>query len=474
MSPSSSSSALAPSGPDLNADSRRNARAQLVPEWHGRYQARRGRRRSDPRLLRALTAMAVVSIVGAAILLAFLLLQDLRQTDRLHAESATLEATVAIEDLLGEVAETLEDIAPNLSAYSANPDDMTAASRRQSRRDVFAALDDSPITGLALVNSLGAVLLETGDAQRGNMTTWTKLPLEPSAKLLNQQMAFLAPETGQGVQALFGLPGQDRAVVALIEEKLLADALTPRSDAIRSVYLSDGAGRVLAASRGSDAIVSIGSAPRSARPRMATEHSAVSVKAGSEIRNHGQAATRPTGEPGLYVTAIPKTITVARFFASVGHLLLAGIAFALMTISLLLYVIQTEWKKHDRRANLDEDVVARSEIAADIMGAGIIDWRVTDAVVSYSEGWQRLFSDGAPTEDEEIFDWIDKLHPDCRSLARENYEALIAGRIFEVEHELKVRRRDGDYITVRERGRARMNAQGSATRVVLVQRLARG
>lgn len=58
-------------------------------------------------------------------------------------------------------------------------------------------------------------------------------------------------------------------------------------------------------------------------------------------------------------------------------------------------------------------------------------------------------------------------------MARENYEALIAGRIFEVEHELKVRRRDGDYITVRERGRARMNARGSATRVVLVQRLAR-
>ena len=143
-------------------------------------------------------------------------------------------------------------------------------------------------------------------------------------------------------------------------------------------------------------------------------------------------------------------------------------------MGLLLYVIQTEWRKHDRRANLDEDIVARSEIAADIMGAGIIDWRVSDAVVSYSEGWHRLFSEGAPTEDEEIFDWIDKLHPQCRALARENYEALIEGRVFEIEHEIKVRRRDGEYTTIRERGRSRLNVYGAATRVVLVQRLSRG
>ncbi len=473
MSPSSSSSALAPAGPGIHAESHKHERAQLVPEWHGRYQACRGRQRSDPRLLRYLTVMAVASIVGAAVLLSFLLLQHLKQTDRLRAESASLEATVAVKDLLGEVAATLEDIAPNLSAYSANPEGMTAATRRQSRRDVFAALDDSPVTGLALVNSLGEVLLETGDAQRGNMTNWTKLPLEPSAELLNQQMAFLAPETGQGVQALFGLRDQNRAVVAMIDDRLLRDALAPKSDAIRSVYLSDEAGRILAASRGSEAVASISSAAPSVRTLTETEHSVVSVKSGSKTKHRGQAVTRPTSEPGLYVTAIPRTITITRFFGSVGHLMLGGVAFALLTIGLLLYVIQTEWRKHDRRANLDEDVVARSEIAADIMGAGIVDWRVSDAVVSYSEGWQRLFSEGAPTEDEEIFDWIDKLHPDCRGVARENYEALIAGRIFEVEHELKVRRRDGDYITVRERGRARMNARGSATRVVLVQRLAR-
>lgn len=446
--------------------------ARLVPGWHGRYQARRGRRRSDPRLTKYLWAMAISAIVGAAVLLAFLLLQELQHSDRLHAEAASLEASVAMDRILEEVADTIEDAAPALNNVSNRPDAVTPETRRQSRREIFAKLSDSPIAGLVLVDGRGDVVLETGDAQRVNLTNRTNLPLEPYARLLDQKMTILSPETDLGLQALFMLPDGEHAAIALIDEAFLIDALAPRFDPINRVYLYDEFGRILAVSRGRDAVDEIEDQPGA---RLLIQHRDTKVRAGGgAMAHHGQAVSRPVSKPGLHVIAIPRTITLARFLGTMGHLLAAGIAFSLLTIGLLLYVIQAEWRKHDRRANLDEDVVARSEIAADIMGAGIIDWRVADAVVSYSEGWQRLFSEGAPTEDEEIFDWIDKLHPECKALARENYEALIEGRIFEIQHEIKVRRRDGEYVTIRERGRSRLNASGAATRVVLVQRLSRG
>lgn len=474
MTPPFSSPAVAPLAPEAHRDQRQHPAAQLVPDWHGRYQARRGRRRSDARLLRYLNAMAVAAIIGTALLLSFLLLQDVRETDRLHAETASLEATVAVEDILEEVAATIESVAPALNAYSTDPDVMPAAAQRQSRRDIFTRLADSPVAGLALVDAHGTVLLETGDAERVNLASWTKLPLEPNAWLLEQQVAFLSPETDRGVQALFMLPDRERAIIALIDEMPLADALRPNATSIGQVYLYDDAGRILSAAHGSGRVAGVADPVHRAGGISGAETRVSTLNVEAAFKDRGQAVSRSLNEAGLHIMALPRPITISRFIGAVGHLLLAGIVLAVLTIGLLVYIIQTEWKKHDRRASLDEDVVARAEIAADIMGAGIIDWRVSDAVVSYSEGWQRLFSEGSPTEDEEIFDWIDKLHPDCRSQARENYEALLEGRIFEVEHEIQVRRRDGEYVSVRERGRARMNARGSATRVVLVQRPTRG
>ncbi len=448
--------------------------ARLVPDWHGRYQARRRRRRSDPMLARYLAAMAVVSVLGVALLLAFLLLKDLRESDRLYSESASLEATVAIDDILDEVAATIEDVAPSLSMYDAQTELETAIARRQARRDVFSTLDGSPVAGLVLVNALGEVLLEVGDPHRVNVNNWTKLPLEPAATILDRQIVFLSPDTGQGLQSLLILPDRERAVIAFIDDGLMTEALTRPFEAISRVYLYDGSGRILAASRGSEVVDAVVPQAQEARTLTQARYGAMTFRSGNTTKEQGQAVSRPAGEPNLYVTAIPRPITVTRFFVEKGHLLLVGIAMSLLMISLLIYVIQTEWKKHDRRANYGEDLVARSEIAADIMGAGIIDWRVENGVVSYSEGWQRLFAEGASTEDEEIFDWVEKLHPDCQAQARENYEALLEGRIFEIEHELKVRRRDGEYVTVRERGRARLDAAGTAIRIVLVQRLSRG
>jgi len=439
-----------------DARPRQHPAAALVPDWRGRYQARRSQWRSDPKLLRFVIAISLAGLIGAAVALSYLLLQDLKQADQLRAQVASQQAAVVTQGLMEDTQALVQAVSPLLTIYVADPHGMSASTRREHRREIFAAMDDSPVSGLVMINSLGDVLFEIGDPQTANVALWAKMPLESGAQLLDQQVEFMRPERDQGLQVLFSLPGGEHALSAIVDADSLAAALTPQFSDIKAVYLSDSTGRVLAASIAAE------------RPdRLNAELNQTAATANT------QSASIALGTPGLQVMAVAAPITMARFLNRFGRVLGASLGLTFLTVGLLIYVIQNEWQKHDRRASLDEDVVARSEIAADIMGAGIIDWRVSDAVISYSEGWQHLFSVGEPTDDEEIYDWIDKLHPDSKDTARANYQALIDGRVFEIEHEIKIRRRDGDYVTVRERGRARMNASGRTSRIVLVQRKTR-
>ena len=325
MNSSSSSLAVSPNAQATsNANGSLHPAARLVPGWHGRYQARRDRRRTDPQISRYLSAMAISSIAGAAVLLAFLLLQELRHSDRLHAEAASLEASFALEDILEDVTETIADVAPALGDVSDHSDAATPEIRRQSRREIFAKLSDSAIAGLVLVNARGDVVLETGDAQRVNLTNWTKLPLEPYAGLLDQQMTILSPETDLGLQALFMLPDREHAAIALIDEAFLIDALTPRSDTINRVYLYDERGRILAVSRGRDEVEEM---VAQSATRLQIQHREMKVESGGATAPDGQAVRRSVSARGLHIIAIPRTITPARFLGAMGHILAAGIAF---------------------------------------------------------------------------------------------------------------------------------------------------
>ena len=467
----SSSAVHAPTkaAPESVSEPRKHPAAMLVPDWHGRYQARRMRQRSDPKILRFLITMAGAAVIGAAILFSYLLLQDLKQTDHLRAEVASLEVASATNDVLVETEALIRTVAPALAAYSTDPEVMDASTRRQYRRDLFTSMDNSAVVGLVMVNTLGEILFEIGDAERVSVTSWAKLPLEPGSQLLGQRVTFLRSEAGQGVRALFHLLDQDRVIIASIDSRLLTDALTPKTGPVQMIYLHDNAGRILAASKAADPAILVGSRAQRDSQLEQDSYSSVRIRSGDAVSPPVQAATQSVGVSDLRVIATSPPISVARFFGAVGDVLAAGLGLVALTIGFLIYVIHSEWKKHDRRVSFDEDMIARTEIAADIMDAGIIDWRVSDAVISYSEGWQRLFSKGCPTGDEEIFDWIDKLHPDSQKNARENYQDLLEGRVFEVDHEIAVRCRDGDYITVRERGRARLDAAGKASRIVLVQ-----
>lgn len=448
--------------------------AALVPDWHGRYNARRRLRRSDPKLLRSLVIMAVAAMIGAALSLSFLVLQNLKTSDQLHAQVASLEIAAKTTDLFNEAEDVIKNVAPSFQALSEESDQADAATLRQLRRETFAAMEGSPVAGLIMVDALGEVLVEVGDSQRAALANRAKQPLEPNAQVLDDQIAFLKSDGGPGVRAHLRLADTDRTLIALIDPQMLADAMTPRSELIRSAVLYDEAGRVLVAVGSVDNPAYMASSPTNDLRLHAGDNTPAAIIGKTGKTGYSQAFSASVGTPGLYVTAMAPAITLTRFFETLGPLLLAGLGLTVLCVGALVYVVQTEWKKLDRRASLDEDIVARSEIAADIMGAGVIDWRVSDGIVSYSEGWQRLFSEDQSTGDEEIFDWIDRLHPEDQDSARENYQNLAEGRVFEIDQVIKVRRRNGRFVTVRERGRARLGPSGSASRVVLVQRNVRG
>lgn len=450
--------------PGLPLQAQLQPAAKLVPEWHGRYQARRESLRSDPALLRFMIGMVIAGLVGAAILMTYFLVQDIKQSDRVQVQVASQRIAMSIEDIMQDVETNLEALSPALTAYSLDADQMSHDERREQRRQIFRMIDDSPIAGLAIFDPLGDVTFEIGKTERSDLPRWVTLPVEPGSQLIDRRIEFVRMENSRAVHALFVLPEEDRFVAAIIDNALLVEALTPEDAALREAYLHDHAGRVLAASDGAVPLVSAPAGLDAADAR---------IESAADPRIDTQASSIALNVANLNVTAIAPPITVRRFLHASGGILLSSLGLAALCLGLLIYVIQTEWKKRDRRASLDEDTVARSEIAADILGAGIIDWRVSDAVIAYSEGWQRLFSADLETGDEEIYDWIDKMHPDSQNTARNNYQALLEGQVFEIHHEIAVRRRDGRYTIVRERGRARLDATGRASRIVLVQRKVR-
>lgn len=469
--PSSSTHAL-----DLHApanDDDQHPSARLVPAWHNRYMARRDRQKSDPRIQRFILGMGVVALAGAAIILSYLLLQDLKETDRLRAQAASLETSRAVEDVLTDAVDSLERAGPVLSDLTRDLNALNRNTQRAHRRTLSATLEDGPVSGLVVVDELGQTIFEIGDTQRVILKRLTPPPLESRAQLLEDRIGFLAPDNDLGVLAHFVLPDSSHSVIALIDKAALKHALTPHMESSGGVYLYDREGRLIATSIGADTTEGVTPNSQPQDPFNETQMSRAEITPANGSEPKREAVSRALKFSELSITAVALPLTIERFFINRGLLLVSGWGLAVLVIGLLIYVVQSEWSKHDRRTSVDEDTVARSEIAADILGAGIVDWRVADATVSYSEGWQRLFSDSAQTEDQEIFDWIDKLHPDIRTSARENYQALLDGVVFEVEHEIKVRRHDGNYITVHERGRARRNSSGQVTRVVLVQRRTR-
>ena len=141
----------------------------------------------------------------------------------------------------------------------------------------------------------------------------------------------------------------------------------------------------------------------------------------------------------------------------------------ILAILLTLSLIQNEWRRQDKVDQNSSNMAERARLAGEIMSAGIIDWSVNEGSVSYSEGWANMFGYHSPPQHEEVFDWIERVHPDDKLRARAVYEDLQNGTLDDLSHTIKVRTIDGKYRMVHERGRAHVDATGVDRHIILVQ-----
>ncbi|MEL6473715.1 MAG: PAS domain-containing protein [Pseudomonadota bacterium] len=425
--------------------------AQLLPDWHGRYRARRVRGKSQPAIIRGLLAMAIVGILACCVVLAYALYVELQEKNRLQAVAVNERAAAQMSILLNDGLYTIEEVSDGIRRLGGVGEVSDPGVSRALRRTIVETITGSPVSSAYVIGPQGNIVLDASLSNVG-FERAAAMPIDFDAAQIDRPFEVLPIDGGRVLRVSSPGPESGYRIVGVIEAYALINALAPETGIGFSTVLLDRVDRPLM-------IVSDGEIVAAGAP-------GASILADQLTT----AARAPVQADNLSVQTIPKPITAGQVLSAFGLILLCGVGVAMLFVGIFVYVLQNEWTKHDRRAALDEDAVARSEIAADMMNVGIIDWRVSDAAVFYSEGWQNLFASRGPAADQEIFDWLDRIHPNGRGAVRDTYTALLEGEVFEIDHEIQVRRTRGDYIWVRERGRARLDANGKPRRIILLQR----
>ena len=98
---------------------------------------------------------------------------------------------------------------------------------------------------------------------------------------------------------------------------------------------------------------------------------------------------------------------------------------------------------------------------------GVYDWDLTAHRVVYSPHWKAMhgFSQEGE-EDESPEQWSERIHPNDRSRVLGRLDEYLAGRRAEFREEYRIRRCDGQWIWVLDRGIALWNKAGQAVRLV--------
>jgi diguanylate cyclase (GGDEF)-like protein/PAS domain S-box-containing protein len=101
---------------------------------------------------------------------------------------------------------------------------------------------------------------------------------------------------------------------------------------------------------------------------------------------------------------------------------------------------------------------------------GVWDWNLVTGECGYSASWFDMLG-YAPGELEQASDlWLELTHPDDRARAIESGERHLRGETAEIETEIRLRRKDGTWLWVLDRGGiVERDADGRPTRMVGVQ-----
>ena len=424
------------------------------------------RKLSDPTIYRSLH---VAGILGC--LLGFMLFAQFEagragKTDASAVRMWAGTLAASVDNKLINASLLAEELEPEVEAVL--DQGLDAKSRRQAAVELRAELALRDVAGILLEDANGGARTAFGDVP----------PLSPAwAQSENSSTRLLGLQRIEAVQGSYILyrpdmqgPAGDRAVLVF------------RAEQFMEILQQSGAPSFLLSEDGDLLVSSQGSGGQTTRDDLALFEAARQVLRASERRQKALSELgRRLNEAGsvyaeentgaglahILVMRAEKGPIAALYAFRTDLLYLIGPS--LIAILLVLSLIQNEWRRQDRLALERGNMSARARIAGEIMSAGIIDWSVREGGISYSEKWADIFGYASPPRHEEVFDWVERIHPEDREGVRAAYEELQSGTRQDLAHTIRVRSAAGNYLTIRERARVHEDAATSDKFVVMVQ-----
>ncbi len=119
-----------------------------------------------------------------------------------------------------------------------------------------------------------------------------------------------------------------------------------------------------------------------------------------------------------------------------------------------------------RRTEQLQAALDRWELVTQATHDGVYDWDLTTNQVVYTAQWKAMHGFSNEDGDESPEQWSKRLHPDDRPRVLRHLNDYLAGNQQEFKEEYRIRRRDGRWIWILDRGIALRDETGKAIRLV--------
>ncbi|GJE45536.1 sensor domain-containing phosphodiesterase [Methylobacterium soli] len=162
-----------------------------------------------------------------------------------------------------------------------------------------------------------------------------------------------------------------------------------------------------------------------------------------------------TLEPGLHVGTLCLKDVVPRRFPAEQRRQLRDLA-AIVVAQLRLLRAERDIREREERYRLAEQATKDA----------IWDWDLVTDAISWGEAAETLFGPRPPEADLTGAQWIERIHPEDRDRARATIAGAVDGTEDHYSDEYRVRRGDGTYAQVLDRGFVIRSGTGAALRMV--------
>ena len=404
--------------------------------------------RADPRLISALHAIALLSALLGIAFFTYVNLNEDNQQAGTHLTTGIEHATAQTNLLSQELDLLRQRLQPSIDQAFAQ--DATPQEKLDARAALSQILNSSPATGLLAWPASGDAPLKIGTAPiiARPITDRTDTIHTPARFSTSDNKAVIVDH---GLQEISG----NSVAISLVLPTSSFDSLVNTS-----------IGQMLVYNRGGDLLY--------AHPSETIILKDINVNADAALRDIFNTGISHTGaawkrlDTGELIITGRSPISPAKSLWR--HLLLAAsIALPIwLAVAIGLWRIGNEWRRLDEDWDHAQGVTDRYDAVASAMNASVLEWSPLDGKIRYGGDWIEHFGDENLRQTDEIFHWIERIHPDDVTRARMTYERLQYGRLESSCHDIRVRSTNGDWITLRETAVVCKDEKGRPDQIFLV------